>query len=126
MISNSNRIVLLLLAGFSTALGGMLKDAPYEGFELLKFFRSPIIALTIGLPLIYFFPTLELKYLLFSVWGGERIVSEYYKKIIRGMSPGKFKVDAHQPKNKDWLAKRKKNSPSKLGPTLRCLRCTAK
>jgi uncharacterized membrane protein (UPF0136 family) len=31
--------------GWISALGGAWKDAPLEGFQLLKFFRSPVIAL---------------------------------------------------------------------------------
>jgi hypothetical protein len=39
--------VLLIgsLGGWLSALGGAFKDAPVEGFETLKFFRSPAIAL---------------------------------------------------------------------------------
>ena len=33
------------LGGWLTAFGGAWKDAPVEGFETLKFFRSPVIAL---------------------------------------------------------------------------------
>ena len=40
-------VVLLFgtAGGWISALGGAWKDAPLEGFELLKFFRSPVIAL---------------------------------------------------------------------------------
>lgn len=33
------------LGGWVSAFGGAWKDAPKEGFEILKFFRSPVIAL---------------------------------------------------------------------------------
>jgi hypothetical protein len=33
------------IGGWISAFGGAWKDAPKEGFELLKFFRSPVIAL---------------------------------------------------------------------------------
>ena len=33
------------LGGWLTAFGGAWKDAPVEGFETLKFFRSPVISL---------------------------------------------------------------------------------
>jgi hypothetical protein len=33
------------LGGWLTAFGGAWKDAPVEGFETLKFFRSPLVAL---------------------------------------------------------------------------------
>ncbi|HEV8148910.1 MAG TPA: hypothetical protein VGP61_01865 [Gemmatimonadales bacterium] len=32
------------LGGWSSAFGGAWKDAPIEGFQLLKFFRSPLLA----------------------------------------------------------------------------------
>lgn len=32
------------LGGWFSAVGGAMKDAPFEGFELLKFFRSPLLA----------------------------------------------------------------------------------
>lgn len=40
-------LVLFLgtVGGWISAFGGAWKDAPLEGFELLKFFRSPVIAL---------------------------------------------------------------------------------
>jgi hypothetical protein len=40
-------VVLLIgsLGGWLSAFGGAFKDAPVEGFETLKFFRSPLIAL---------------------------------------------------------------------------------
>lgn len=34
--------------GWISAVGGAMKDAPHEGFELLKFFRSPLIAAFYG------------------------------------------------------------------------------
>jgi hypothetical protein len=40
-------VVLLIgsIGGWLSAFGGAFKDAPIEGFETLKFFRSPVIAL---------------------------------------------------------------------------------
>ena len=37
------------LGGWISALGGAWKDAPVEGFHLLKFFRSPALAFLFGL-----------------------------------------------------------------------------
>lgn len=44
-------IVLIIgsVGGWISAFGGAWKDAPIEGFELLKFFRSPFIALCYAL-----------------------------------------------------------------------------
>jgi hypothetical protein len=40
-------VVLLIgsIGGWLSAFGGAFKDAPIEGFETLKFFRSPLVAL---------------------------------------------------------------------------------
>lgn len=99
--------LLLFIAMFLPALGGMLKDAPFEGFQLLKFFRTPVFVLSLFLYLVYFFPNLEQKYLLLALWGGERILSECYKKIINSHSPGKFKQDNLHPISKSWKSRRK-------------------
>jgi hypothetical protein len=39
------------LGGWLSAFGGAWKDAPKEGFQILKFFRSPLIALAWATPL---------------------------------------------------------------------------
>lgn len=41
-------LVVLLggIGGWISAFGGAWKDAPYEGFQIFKFFRSPLIAST--------------------------------------------------------------------------------
>ncbi len=98
-------LLLGLLAGLVTGFGGMLKDAPYEGFHLKKFFRSPIIAIVIGIILEHSFPLTHNMVVLLAIFGGERIVSEFYKKILMGRIPGKFKDTL--PQNKFWEQKRK-------------------
>lgn len=104
---NLNLIFLFVIAVFVPALGEMIKDAPYEGFYPFKFLRSPIIVLLVGLFLFKFFPMYEQKYLLFALWGGERIISECYKKILKGNIPGKFKRDVHHHINYSWKVRRK-------------------
>lgn len=103
----SSGILLGLLAGLITAVGGALKDAPYEGFHLKKFFRSPVIALTIGIALGQYFPHMSGMIILLAIFGGERIVSEFYKKILMGRIPGKFKdtlpQDTYWTKKRKWL-----------------------
>lgn len=96
---------LILVTGFFIALGGMLKDAPHEGFDKIKFFRSPLVAIIVGLSINFLFPGISGKYFLLSVAGGERIISEFYKKIFRGRIPGKFKQKEF---NKIWMKQRKK------------------
>lgn len=109
--------LLLIVASLAPALGGMMKDAPYEGFFPFKFFRSPLIIIFVALLLTYLYPNLEDKYFLMSLWGGERIISEYYKKILRGNIPGKFKRDVHHHISHAWKEKRK----ILLVPYLLCL-----
>jgi hypothetical protein len=48
--THSTGIVLLVggIGGWISAFGGAWKDAPSEGFQLLKFFRSPALASLIG------------------------------------------------------------------------------
>ena len=99
-----SKIYLTLIIGFIIALGGMLKDAPFEGFDTLKFFRSPLIAIIVGVGLLLTFPSLAGKYFLLAVAGAERIVSEFYKKILRGRVPGKFQK---KELNTSWQYKRK-------------------
>ena len=102
---NINKIYLTLIIGFLIALGGMLKDAPHEGFDKIKFFRSPLVSIIIGLIINLLFPDLFGKFFLLSIAGGERIISEFYKKIFRGRVPGKFKQKEFSSK---WIKERKK------------------
>lgn len=99
-----NKKYLTLIIGVFIAVTGMLKDAPYEGFDVVKFFRSPVVAIIIGLALILLFPAISGKFFLLATAGGERILSELYKKIFRGRIPGKFKEKEF---NKTWREKRK-------------------
>lgn len=105
--SSFNPIWVISFAALSPAITGALKDAKYEGFYPLKFFRTPLVSAILGLFLINFYPQLESRHLLFSVWGGERIISEFYKKILRGNVPGKFKRDIHHHIKYGWKDSRK-------------------
>jgi len=100
-----DKIYLTLVIGFSIALGGMLKDASHEGFDKIKFFRSPLVAIIVGLGINFLYPDISGKFFLLSVAGAERIISEFYKKIFRGRIPGKFKEKEF---NKMWVKQRKK------------------
>lgn len=96
---------LVALVGFGIALGGMLKDAPYEGFDFIKFFRSPVVAVAVGVILTILHPEVPALFFLLAIAGGERVVSEFYKKIYGGRVPGKFKSKKH---DQNWLVQRKK------------------
>lgn len=103
-----DKIYLTLAIGFLIALGGILKDAPHEGFNKIKFFRSPLVAIIVGLGINFLFPDVSGKYFLLSVAGGGRIISGFYKKIFKGKIPGKFKQFKQKEFNKIWIKQRKK------------------
>ncbi len=103
---NLNYFLIIFLAGFTTALGGMSKDAPYEGFEPLKFFRSPFLALVAGLVLLFKYSNPDPKFFVLAIFGFERILSEFYKKIYNGKIPGKFAKRNKQ--NQWWVSNRKR------------------
>lgn len=77
-----------LLAGLVSAIMGAWKDAPIEGFEPLKFLRSPALAMGYGLLLMPLAETLlplgiaSLGYTIASI--------ETYKTFVDGRPPGKF------------------------------------
>ena len=75
-------------SGSAVAVGGAIKDAPYEGFDTIRFIRSPVIGAVVGLvtgrlltnnPLLIFLIVIAI----------ERIITESYK-LGRGNMPGKF------------------------------------
>lgn len=78
-----------LAVGAIIALGGAWKDAPTEGFDPIKFMRSP--AMTVGFSLVL--AALTDSYLLIAAAaiGYERATVETYKKFFfPGKAPGKF------------------------------------
>lgn len=81
---------LLLLAasagGWISALGGAWKDAPIEGFETFKFFRSPVVALTYAVLLSRF--TADLGVVMLAATGLTIATLETWKKFSRPNEPG--------------------------------------
>lgn len=82
-------LIIGIVAGTLCALGGSLKDAPYEGFSPKKFMRSPVVGLFMGLVSILFTsdPILTLCFCGYT----ERVIVEGYK-ILRAAKPGKFEL----------------------------------
>lgn len=79
-----------LLIGVFNAVGGSYKDGFFEGFDGIKFFRSPIIATIAGILMTYL--TANPLLILFAALGLERMVSECYKGFIKARYvPGKFR-----------------------------------
>ena len=77
------------LVGIVIAIGGAWKDAPVEGFEPLKFFRSP--ALTTLCALLLFPLSSSVLLSAAAAVGYERAASENYKTFFFPSRPrGKF------------------------------------
>lgn len=78
-----------LLAGLIIAVGGAWKDAPIEGFEYLKFWRSP--ALTVLFAVLLFPLSGNAMLAGIAAIGYERAASENYKTFFFPSKPrGKF------------------------------------
>jgi hypothetical protein len=78
-----------LLVGLVIAVGGGWKDAPKEGFSLLKFFRSPLMTVSYALLL----SAITHRHLLIAAAaiGFERATAETWKKFFfPSKPPGKF------------------------------------
>ncbi|MDD5110983.1 MAG: hypothetical protein PHG85_00390, partial [Candidatus Altiarchaeota archaeon] len=90
------------LGGLLIAVGGGLKDAPIEGFDCGKFFRSPLVAMLSGLLLSFFAGNPGV--LMLASMGGERMVTEAYKTFVKKSVPGKFRAAA--PSYPDWTRRR--------------------
>jgi len=77
------------IGGWISAFGGAWKDAPKEGFEIPKFFRSPLIALTYAFMLASF--TDNYLYICFGALGYTIGTIETYKTFFFPRKPrGKF------------------------------------
>lgn len=88
--------VVAFSTGMLVSLGGAYKDAPFEGFAPLKFFRSAAV-LTICSPLFFYSNNpaapVPLGYLIFMNGGLERFLVEYYKTYVQRTMSGKFRQD---------------------------------
>jgi len=82
-------------AGLAVAAGGAVKDAPYEGFDLATFIRSPLIGAIEAPILDRVFKSPNGWLLALATIATERITTESYK-LIRAKAtlrpPGKFIV----------------------------------
>jgi len=104
-ISNNWVAVLIMgsFGGWISAFGGAWKDAPKEGFETLKFFRSPSMALGYAIMLANF--TDNYLYICFGGLGFTIATIETYKTFFFPSRPrGKFSGKEIQ--FPEWLNKR--------------------
>lgn len=77
------------IGGWISAFGGAWKDAPKEGFEILKFFRSPLIAIFYAFILANF--TDNYLFITFGALGYTIATTETYKTFFFPSKPrGKF------------------------------------
>jgi hypothetical protein len=77
------------VGGWLSAFGGAFKDAPIEGFETLKFFRSPLVALGWALVLALF--TSHYLFIALAGLGYTVATIETYKTFLFPHKPrGKF------------------------------------
>jgi hypothetical protein len=76
------------VGGWLTAIGGAWKDAPIEGFQRVKFFRSPAVATIWACLLLPF--TASLPVLALAAGGWSVVSIETYKTFLAGGPPGKF------------------------------------
>jgi hypothetical protein len=77
------------VGGWLSAFGGAFKDAPIEGFETLKFFRSPVVALLWALVVALF--TTEYLFVALCGLGYTVATIETYKTFFFPNKPrGKF------------------------------------
>ena len=95
--------------GLIVALGGAYKDAPFEGFDWLKFQRSGAV-LAVMSPLFYFLADPEhpvaLGFLIYMNGGLERFTVEYFKTFMQRNMSGKFQPGL--PRIPEELATREK------------------
>lgn len=94
------------LAGLLVGLAGATKDAPYEGFKMNTFWRSPLVGVIAGV--IVASTTKGDKARLFlGAIAVERMIVEGYK-LLRAQKPGKFEFG-------EWgVAKQTFTNPSQL------------
>ncbi len=101
---------MLYLYGFFMgcfiALTGAWKDTLFEEFQLVKFFRSPIITGVWYLILLHYFKGSSILLIVLSSAAMERVTVEGYKALIR-QPPGKFQSPT---KDRGWLRERMKSS----------------
>ncbi len=85
-------VLVAFCSGLGVSVGGAYKDAPFEGFQPLKFFRSSLVLAAVS-PLLFHLGPQRLGFLVFTYVGIERMLIEYYKSFIVGSVPGKFRAD---------------------------------
>lgn len=107
ILSTSMSLILkgALIGAVSTlivAIGGGVKDSQFEGWDTVKFFRSPFLGLFTGAFLIFFTQSPLLLFL--SNIGLERVAVECYKTFIRRRTRGLH--EGKDPAYPEWFSRR--------------------
>ncbi len=90
--------------GLAEAIAGAYKDGTIEGFSFRKFLKSPTFGALGGFIACYH--TTSLAFLLFASIGSMRMFNElFFKMIVRGYAPGKFKSMVGP--FKEWMTRRR-------------------
>ncbi len=92
-------LLIGVIGGLLSAIGGAIKDSQFEGFKVLKFIRSPLVGMVGGLLLVHY--TRNPLLLLLSITGFERVVVELYKTFIKRSVRGIF--EGQHPKFGRWF-----------------------
>lgn len=85
-------LLIASIGGWYSAGGGAFKDAPIEGFETLKFFRSPVVATFYGFLVSNFtnsYPLIALCGLGYTVATLETYKTFFFPSVPRGKFAGK-------------------------------------
>jgi hypothetical protein len=85
-------LLVSFLTGCFICSGGAYKDAPFEGFQPGKFFRSALVLSCVSPFFCWLGPT-KLGFLIYMNGGLERMLVEYYKSYVVKSVPGKFRED---------------------------------
>jgi len=90
--------------GFIIAITGAWKDTLFEKFNIVKFFRSPLLTEFWYLVLLLSLPGQSIVLIMLSAATLERFTTEIYK-AVRRQPPGKFK---NKHKDSGWVFERVK------------------
>jgi hypothetical protein len=94
------------LGGWFAAIGGAWKDAPIEGFETLKFFRSPVLSAIAALIVSAFTQNLALAALAglgFTIATLETYKTFFFPSKPRGKFAGKPIAYPHMLEQRQWF-----------------------
>ena len=124
LMKTENRQMTTVLVGLATglivAIGGGWKDAPKEGFDLLKFFRSPIMTVLYAIALSIFAENFGV--IAIGAVGLERATAETYKTFFFPSKPrGKFSGKPIE--HPEMLRRRRRFVPAYVAISLSVVAC---